>query len=43
MPKAPDERKIKRYQKESRNFDPVAYRKAWYRTGKQLEKRKVKQ
>jgi hypothetical protein len=38
--KHPDERKIKRYQKEDPKFDPNAYRKAWYRTGRLIEARR---
>ena len=35
----PDERKIRRYQKEIRNFNATAYRKAFYRTGEALKKK----
>jgi hypothetical protein len=38
--KHPDERKIKKYLRESPSFDPKAYRRAFYRTGEQLQKRK---
>ncbi len=29
----PDERKIKQYAREDRNFNPSAYRRAFYKTG----------
>lgn len=38
--KHPDEKKIKRYQREDPKFNPVAYRKAWHRTGRLIDKRK---
>lgn len=38
--KHPDERKIKKYQRESPNFDPQSYRRAFYRVGKQLQENK---
>jgi len=32
----PDERKIRRYQRELKHFDSTAYRRAFYRAGEQL-------
>lgn len=37
--KHPDERKIKKYVRADPTFDPAAYRRAWYRVGKQLRRR----
>ena len=38
----PDERKIRRYQRELKHFDSAAYRRAFYRTGEQLKNRSQK-
>ena len=38
--KHPDERKIKKYLRENPSFDPKAYRRAFYRAGKQLQENK---
>lgn len=32
----PSERRIKKYQREDPKFDPIAYRKAFYRAGHQI-------
>ena len=40
MMKQPNEKKIARYMREDPKFNPVAYRKAWHRTGRIIEQRK---
>lgn len=40
MTKHPDERKIRRYQKEDPKFDAVKYRKAFHRAGRIIEQGK---
>lgn len=37
--KHPDERKIKKYLREDPTFDPAAYRRAFYRVGKQTKEK----